>query len=310
MHPKFFGNMENDTLVEQVAENIQDTTAVNSMVEGVKKLATAPVSDWLPDLVKEYLVPFGIKLVAAIVVLILGRWVIKLIKKGLTKVLLRGNTDPSLNSFVMSLVSVLLTFFLILAIVGILGINTSSLVALLASAGLAIGMALSGTLQNFAGGVMIMLFKPFKVGDFIAAQGYEGRVNSIQIFSTHILTPDNKTVILPNGALSTGPVTNFNKETDRRVDWVFSISYGDDYDQAKAVLQRLCDADARILKEPAPIIELIKMSDNSIDITVRARVKPEDYWAVFFRMNELVYKTFPEEGLHFPFPQVDVHVKN
>lgn len=302
--------MENDTLVEQVAENIQDTTAVNSMVEGVKKLATAPVSDWLPDLVKEYLVPFGIKLVAAIVVLILGRWVIKLIKKGLTKVLLRGNTDPSLNSFVMSLVSVLLTFFLILAIVGILGINTSSLVALLASAGLAIGMALSGTLQNFAGGVMIMLFKPFKVGDFIAAQGYEGRVNSIQIFSTHILTPDNKTVILPNGALSTGPVTNFNKETDRRVDWVFSISYGDDYDQAKAVLQRLCDADARILKEPAPIIELIKMSDNSIDITVRARVKPEDYWAVFFRMNELVYKTFPEEGLHFPFPQVDVHVKN
>lgn len=301
--------MENDTLVEQVAENIQDTTAVNSMVEGVKKLATAPVSDWLPDLVKEYLVPFGIKLVAAIVVLILGRWVIKLIKKGLTKVLLRGNTDPSLNSFVMSLVSVLLTFFLILAIVGILGINTSSLVALLASAGLAIGMALSGTLQNFAGGVMIMLFKPFKVGDFIAAQGYEGRVNSIQIFSTHILTPDNKTVILPNGALSTGPVTNFNKETDRRLDWVFSISYGDDYDQAKAVLQRLCDADARILKEPAPIIELIKMSDSSIDITVRARVKPEDYWAVFFRMNELVYKTFPEEGLHFPFPQVDVHMK-
>jgi small conductance mechanosensitive channel len=302
--------MENDTLVEQVAENIQDTTAVNSMVEGVKKLATTPVSDWLPDLVKEYLVPFGIKLVAAIVVLILGRWVIKLIKKGLTKVLLRGNTDPSLNSFVMSLVSVLLTFFLILAIVGILGINTSSLVALLASAGLAIGMALSGTLQNFAGGVMIMLFKPFKVGDFIAAQGYEGRVNSIQIFSTHILTPDNKTVILPNGALSTGPVTNFNKETDRRLDWVFSISYGDDYDQAKAVLQRLCDADARILKEPAPIIELIKMSDSSIDITVRARVKPEDYWAVFFRMNELVYKTFPKEGLHFPFPQVDVHVKN
>ena len=302
--------MENDTLVEQVAENIQDTTAVNSMVEGVKKLATTPVSDWLPDLVKEYLVPFGIKLVAAIVVLILGRWVIKLIKKGLTKVLLRGNTDPSLNSFVMSLVSVLLTFFLILAIVGILGINTSSLVALLASAGLAIGMALSGTLQTFAGGVMIMLFKPFKVGDFIAAQGYEGRVNSIQIFSTHILTPDNKTVILPNGALSTGPVTNFNKETDRRLDWVFSISYGDDYDQAKAVLQRLCDADVRILKEPKPIIELIKMSDSSIDITVRARVKPEDYWAVFFRMNELVYKTFPEEGLHFPFPQVDVHVKN
>ena len=302
--------MEEDTLVEQVSETIQDTATVNNMVESVKKLATTPVSDWLPDLVKEYVVPFGIKLVAAVVVLLLGRWAIKLVKKGLTKMMLRRNAEPSLASFVMSLVSVLLTFFLIMAIVGILGINTSSLVALLASAGLAIGMALSGTLQNFAGGVMIMLFKPFKVGDFIAAQGYEGRVNSIQIFNTHILTPDNKTVILPNGALSTGPVTNFNKETDRRVDWVFSITYGDDYDKAKAVLQRLCDADTRILKEPAPVIELLKMSDSSVDITVRARVKPEDYWAVYFRMNELVYKTFPQEGLNFPFPQVDVHVKS
>ena len=301
--------MENDTLVEQVSETIQDTTAVNTMVDGVKKLATTPVSDWLPEIVKEYLVPFGIKLVAAIVVLLLGRWAIKLIKKGMTKVMLRHNTEPSLASFVMSLVSVILTFFLIMSIVGILGINTSSLVALLASAGLAIGMALSGTLQNFAGGVMIMLFKPFKVGDFIAAQGYEGKVNAIQIFNTHILTPDNKTVILPNGALSTGPVTNFNKETDRRVDWTFSITYGDDYDKAKAVLQRLCDADQRILKEPKPVIELIKMSDSSVDVTVRARVKPEDYWAVYFKMNELVYKTFPQEGLHFPFPQVDVHMK-
>jgi small conductance mechanosensitive channel len=302
--------MENDTLVEQVTETVQDTTAVNSMVEGVKKLATTPVSDWLPDLVKEYLVPFGIKLVAAIVVLLLGSWVIKLIKKGLTKMMARRKMEPSLNSFLMSLVSVLLTFFLIMAIIGILGINTSSLVALLASAGLAVGMALSGTLQNFAGGVMIMLFKPFKVGDFIAAQGYEGKVNGIQIFNTTILTPDNKTVILPNGALSTGPVTNFNKETDRRVDWVFSISYGDDYDKAKAVLKGLCDADERILKEPEPIVEILKMSDSAVEVTVRARVKPEDYWAVYFKMNELVYKTFPQEGLHFPFPQMDVHMKS
>jgi small conductance mechanosensitive channel len=302
--------MENDTLVEQVTETVQDTAAVNNMVDGVKKLATTPVSDWLPDLVKEYLVPFGIKLVAAIVVLLLGRWVIKLIKKGLTKVMERRKMEPSLNSFLMSLVSVLLTFFLIIAIIGILGINTSSLVALLASAGLAVGMALSGTLQNFAGGVMIMLFKPFKVGDFIAAQGYEGKVNGIQIFNTTILTPDNKTVILPNGVLATGPVTNFNKETDRRVDWVYSISYGDDYDKAKALLKSLCDADEHILKEPEPVVEILKMSDSAVEVTVRARVKPEDYWAVYFKMNELVYKTFPKEGLRFPFPQMDVHVKN
>lgn len=300
--------MENDSIIGEVSEAIQDTTSVNDMAENIRKITTTPVSDWLPDLVREYVVPFGIKLVVAIIVLILGRWIIKLILKAFRKVMLRRSAEPSLNSFLNSVVSVLLHFILIVSIISILGINTSSLVALLASAGLAIGMALSGTLQNFAGGVMIMLFRPFKVGDFIASQGYEGFVSAIQIFNTVILTPDNKTVILPNGALSTGVVTNFNKESDRRVDWVFSISYGDDYDHAKAVLLRLCDADPRILKEPKPIIELLKMSDSTVDITVRARVKPEDYWGVFFRMNELVYKTFPNEGLHFPFPQMDVHV--
>ena len=301
--------MENDTLVEQVTETVQDTTAVNNMVEGVKKLATTPVSDWLPDLVKDYLVPFGIKLVAAIVVLLLGRWVIKLIKKALTKVMTRRKMDPSLSSFLMSLVSVLLTFLLIIAIVGILGVNTSSLVALLASAGLAIGMALSGTLQNFAGGVMIMLFKPFKVGDFISAQGYEGVVNEIQIFNTHVLTPDNKEVILPNGSLSTGAMTNFSKQGTRRVDWSFSIAYGDDYDKAKSLLLRLCDEDGRIQKTPAPFVELGKLNDSSVDITVRVWVDAADYWAVFFSMNEKVYKAFATEGLSIPFPQMDVHMR-
>ena len=301
--------MENDTLVEQVTETVQDTTAVNSMVEGVKKLATTPVSDWLPDLVKDYLVPFGIKLVAAIVVLLLGRWVIKLIKKALTKVMTRRKMDPSLSSFLMSLVSVLLTFLLIIAIVGILGVNTSSLVALLASAGLAIGMALSGTLQNFAGGVMIMLFKPFKVGDFISAQGYEGVVNEIQIFNTHVLTPDNKEVILPNGSLSTGAMTNFSKQGTRRVDWSFSIAYGDDYDKAKSLLLRLCDEDGRIQKTPKPFVELGKLNDSSVDITVRVWVDAADYWAVFFSMNEKVYKAFATEGLSIPFPQMDVHMR-
>lgn len=302
--------MENDTLVEQVSETIQDTAAVNNMFEGVKKIATTPVSDWLPGIVKEYLIPFGIKLLAAIVVLLLGRWVIKLIKKGLTKMMERRNSNPTLNSFLMSLVSVVLTFFLIMAIVGILGINTSSLVALLASAGLAIGMALSGTLQNFAGGVMIMLFKPFKVGDFISAQGYEGKVNEIQIFNTHLLTTDNKEVILPNGILSTGTLTNFSKQETRRVDWVFSIAYGDDYDKAKTVLRRLCDEDQRIKQTPEPFIELGKLNNSSVDITLRVWVNSEDYWAVFFNMNERVYKVFAQEGLNIPFPQMDVHMKS
>ena len=301
--------MENDTVIEQVTETLQDTTVVNTMVKDIKEMATTPVSDWLPDLVKDYLVPFGIKLVVAIVVLLLGRWVIKLIKKALTKVMTRRKMDPSLSSFLMSLVSVLLTFFLIMAIIGILGINTSSLVALLASAGLAIGMALSGTLQNFAGGVMIMLFKPFKVGDFISAQGYEGVVNEIQIFNTHVLTPDNKEVILPNGSLATGVMTNFSKQGTRRVDWSFSIAYGDDYDKAKSLLLRLCDEDGRIQKTPQPFVELGKLNDSSVDITVRVWVDAADYWAVFFSMNEKVYKVFAAEGLSIPFPQMDVHMR-
>ena len=301
--------MENDTVIEQVTETLQDTTVVNTMVKDIKEMATTPVSDWLPNVVKEYVVPFGIKLVVAIVVLLLGRWVIKLIKKGLTRIMERRKADPSLSSFLMSLVSVLLTFLLIIAIVGILGVNTSSLVALLASAGLAIGMALSGTLQNFAGGVMIMLFKPFKVGDFISAQGYEGVVNEIQIFNTHVLTPDNKEVILPNGSLSTGAMTNFSKQGTRRVDWSFSIAYGDDYDKAKSLLLRLCDEDGRIQKTPAPFVELGKLNDSSVDITVRVWVDAADYWAVFFSMNEKVYKAFATEGLSIPFPQMDVHMK-
>lgn len=302
--------MENDTVIEQVTETIQDTTAVNNMVGGIRELATTPVSEWLPVLLKEYVVPFGIKLVAAIVVLLLGRWVIKLIKKGLLRMMDRRNADPTLSTFLMSLVSVLLTFFLIIAIVGVLGVNTSSLVALLASAGLAIGMALSGTLQNFAGGVMIMLFKPFKVGDFISAQNCEGKVSEIQIFNTHLLTMDNKEVILPNGALSTGTMTVFSKQNTRRVDWVFSISYGDDYDKAKAVLKRLCEEDERILKTPETVIEVIKLNNSSVDITVRAWVNTADYWTVLFAINEKVYKTFPAEDLHFPFPQMDVRVKS
>ena len=301
--------MENDSIVTEVSEAIQDTTALSEMTEGIKYLTTTPVSEWLPELVRTYLVPLGLKILAAIVVLFLGRWVIKLIKKWMANGLMSRHGDATLHSFLSHLISVLLYFFLIMAIVGILGINTSSLVALLASAGLAVGMSLGGTLQNFAGGVLLIMFRPFKVGDFIAAQGYEGKVNEIQIFNTHILTVDNKEVILPNGALATGVLTNYSKQETRRVDWVFSIAYGDDYDKAKAVLGRLLADDQRILKEPVPFIELGNLNSSSVDITVRVWVNSADYWPVFFSMNEKVYKAFAQEGLNIPFPQVDVHMK-
>lgn len=302
--------MENDTIIAEVSKVVKDDSAIQNLADAAHRIAETPFSEWFPEMVKTYVVPFTIKLVVAIIVLIVGRWLIKIIKKGLGKMLERRKTDPSLNTFLMSLVSVLLTFFLIMSIIGILGINTSSLVALLASAGLAVGMALSGTLQNFAGGVMIMLFKPFKVGDYISAQGHEGFVQEIQIFNTHVLTTDNKSVILPNGALSTGTMTVFSKQSTRRVDWVFSIAYGDDYDKAKSVLKRLCEEDKRILKTPEVFVELLELNASSVDLTVRAWVNTPDYWPVYFSLNERVYKAFAAEGLNIPFPQVDVHVKS
>ena len=300
--------MENDTITEQVTETISNDSTVQAMAETVQMLRETPVNVWLPQLVKDYLVPLGIKILVSIFILIIGRWVIKLVKNRMANGLVRKHADPTLHSFLSNLISVVLNFILIIIIISILGVNTSSLVALLASAGLAIGMALSGTLQNFAGGVIIILFRPFKVGDFISAQGQEGVVKEIQIFNTIILTTDNKVIHIPNGILSTGVMTIFTKEDTRRVDWTFSISYGDDYDKAKTVLLRLCQEDQRILQDPLPFVEIVNLNTSSVDLRVRVWVKSADYWPVFFSMNEKVYKTLPEEGLHFPFPQMDVHI--
>lgn len=300
--------LQSDTLAEKVGNTIQNDSTLQAMTDTFQKIKETPVNEWLPQLVKQYLVPLGIKILVAILVLIIGRWVIKLLKNWMAKGLMSRHGDPTVHKFLSNLISVILNFILIIFIISILGVNTSSLVALLASAGLAIGMALSGTLQNFAGGVIIILFRPFKVGDFIAAQGQEGVVKEIQIFNTIILTMDNKVIHIPNGILSTGVMTIFTKEDTRRVDWTVSISYGDDYDKAKAALLRLCDEEPRILKDPAPFVEIGQLSDSSVDIKMRAWVKSPDYWLVFFAMNEKVYKTLPEEGLNFPFPQVQVHM--
>ena len=301
--------LENDTIAGQVTETISNDSTVQAMAETVQMLRETPVNVWLPQLVKDYLVPLGIKILVSILVFIIGRWIIQLIKNRLANGLLKKRADPTLHSFFSNLISFVLNFILIIFIISILGVNTSSLVALLASAGLAVGMALSGTLQNFAGGVVIILFRPFRVGDFISAQGQEGVVKEIQIFNTVVLTVDNKVVHIPNGILSTGVMTIYTKEETRRVDWTYSIAYGDDYDKAKSALLRLCGEDQRILKEPVPFVEISTLNTSSVDLKVRVWVKSADYWPVFFSMNEKVYKELPKEGLHFPFPQVDVHLE-
>ncbi|MEQ6120904.1 mechanosensitive ion channel domain-containing protein [Reichenbachiella sp. MALMAid0571] len=267
------------------------------------------INKYTQDLIPMVLM-YGQKLILVIIVLLIGLWVINMVMKGLTKAMNKNELDASLSLFLKSLTGTLLKAMLFISAAGMMGIEMTSFIAILGAAGLAVGMALSGTLQNFAGGVMILLFKPFKVGDVIDAQGYVGSVNQIQIFNTILKTPDNKTIIIPNGGLSTGSMTNYSTEPRRRVDWTVGIAYGDDVEKAKTVIRNLLDDDKRILQDPEPFIAVSALADSSVNFTVRVWVEAADYWSVFFSFNENVYKTFGNEGLNIPFPQMDVHVHN
>lgn len=253
---------------------------------------------------------YGLKLISIIIVLIIGFWVISMIMKAISRAMEKQEVDPSLAPFIKSLIGTLLKVMLIISAVGMAGVEMTSFIAILGAAGLAVGMALSGTLQNFAGGVMILFFKPFKVGNYIEAQGYSGTVNQIQIFNTILKTPDNKTIIIPNGGLSTGSMINYSTEPKRRVDWTIGIGYGDDTEKARSVMRTMLDNDERILQDPEPFIAVSGLGDSSVNFTVRVWVNAADYWPVFFAFNENVYKTFAKEGLNIPFPQMDVHVHN
>lgn len=260
------------------------------------------------ETVKEIILKFGPKLIGAIAVLIIGLWVIKILTKSFSKLLEKRDVDASLRPFFKSMVGILLKVLLVISVLGMLGIEMTSFIAILGAAGLAVGMALSGTLQNFAGGVMILIFKPYEVGDFINAQGHTGTVHSIQIFNTILKTLDNKTIIIPNGQLSNSSMTNFSTEPTRRVDWTFGIGYGDDTDKTKEVLRKMLEADERVLKDKDVFVGLSELADSSVNFAVRAWVKSEDYWPLYFDINEKVYKTFDKEGLNIPYPQMDVHL--
>ena len=249
----------------------------------------------------------GWTLIKAFLVFIIGRLLINLVNKLIKRLLLKRDIEPSVKTFVGSLVNVVLTVLLIISVVGALGVQTTSFAALLASAGVAVGMALSGNLANFAGGLIILLFKQFKVGDYIEAQGAGGTVKEIQIFHTILATPDNKVVYIPNGSLSSGAVTNFSRETTRRVDWTFGVDYGEDFDKVKAVVEAIVARDSRILTDPAPFIALHTLADSSVNIVVRVWVESANYWDVYFNINQAVYTTFNEKGINFPFPQLTVH---
>lgn len=250
----------------------------------------------------------GWTLIKALLVFIVGRFLISMINKLVQRVLLKRNIDPSIKTFVGSLIHIILMILLIVSVVGALGVQTASFAALLASAGVAIGMALSGNLSNFAGGLIILIFKPYKVGDFIEAQNLSGTVREIQIFHTVLTTTDNKVIYIPNGSLSSSAVINYSYLQVRRIDWTFGVEYGTDYAKVKGVLEEILAKDERILQEPAaPFIAMSQLADSSVNYVVRVWVNSPDYWNVYYDITRIVYERFNAEGIGFPFPQLTIH---
>ena len=253
-------------------------------------------------------IDLGGRILAALIIFIIGKILVNWANKLFAKMLEKRKVEPSIQSFLKSIVNITLLVLLFLAVIGKLGIELTSFAALLASAGVAVGMALSGNLSNFAGGVIILVFRPYKVGDYIeASTGAAGTVTDIQIFHTVLTTPDNKVVFAPNGAMSGAVVTNYSRKDTRRVDFLFGVEYGTDFNQAKSIIMEVINKDSRILKDPTPFVELGALADSSVNITVRVWVNAADYWAVNFDMNKNVYATFNEKGISFPFPQLTVH---
>lgn len=265
--------------------------------------------DWdsLFERLTDWSIEIGKSILGAILIYIIGRFIIKQINRLVSKILEKRKLEISVQTFLKSLLSLLLNLILAFAIIAKLGVETTSFAAILASAGVAIGMALSGNLSNFAGGLIILIFKPFKVGDYIDGQNASGTVKEIQIFHTILSTVDNKIIYVPNGSLSSNAIVNYSKQETRRAEWVFGVEYGEDFERVKAVLERIIAADERILQTPAPFIGLGSLSASSVDIKVRVWTKSSDYWDVVFDMNRIVYETFNKEGIGFPFPQLTVH---
>ena len=288
---------------------LPDSVQKAHFVEAVTKIANTDYRQLLMGLVDDA-IWVGLKMIFALLIWWVGRWIIRKLLAVLDRLFLRRNIESSLRTFLHNAANVVMTLMLLLSVVQTLGVNVTSILALFASATLAIGMALSGTMQNFAGGVMILLLKPYRVGDYISAQGQAGTVKEIMLFSTCIETPDRQTIYIPNSSISTAIIDNYSVSELRRADITVSLAYGDDIDVARAEIMTLIKADSRILAEPEPIVIVKELADSSVNLSIRMWVKNGDYWDVISSMNERVYKVLPTKGLHFPFPQLDVHVHN
>lgn len=304
--PIFF--LQTDTIAAADSLDLKKAT-----VEIVEKLATTPADQLLSEFADKA-IAFGLKVLAALAIYFIGAWIIRKIKRIIHNIFVKRNTEHSIASFVESLASIALTVFLVIFTISALGINTTSIAALLAAGGMAIGMALSGTVQNFAGGIMLLVFKPFKAGDFIEAQGFSGTVTDVTIVSTKLTTTDNRSIIIPNGSLSNGTINNYSQNVYRRLEWLVDVEYGAPSGKVKEVLKNIVDEEKRIVYSPDapanPTIALNALRDSSVQFVVRAWVKKEDYWDTLYDVNEKIYVKVPENGIQFPFPQLDVHINN
>lgn len=288
---------------------VPDSVQKARLAEVVTKITETDYAELINTLLSQA-VWVALKIFLALLIYMVGRLVTRWILRIMDRTFERRDVETSLRSFLRSVVKAVMTILVILASVQTLGINTTSFLAIFASAGLAVGMALSGTLQNFAGGVILLLLRPYRVGDYITAQGQSGTVKNIGLFSTQLSTGDNRIIYVPNSAISTDIVDNYSQATKRRVDWNISIRYGDDIDVAREAILAMLAADKRTLKEPAePIVAVKELGDNAVILLVRCWTANTDYWDLFWDMNEKMYKELPKKGINFPFPQLDVHIK-
>ena len=301
--------MLNKFLQAEQVENLMlpDSVQKARFAEAVNRLADLDLNDVWHQMV-EWLIWTAIKVCIALIIFYVGRWVLRRMVKLVDNIMLHREVEISLRSFLLTAVKALGYVIIVLVIVSVIGFDSSSFVAMLASMGLAIGMALSGTLQNFAGGVMMLVLRPYRVGDYIEAQGVAGTVDSIGLFNTVIHTTDKKTIYIPNNAISTSIINNYSTSLTRRCSWKVSVAYGDDYDAIRAALLDIIKRDGRALAEPAPCVRIDALADSAVVIELRVWVNNADYWDLYDSVHQAIYKELPQHGAHFPFPQLDVHL--
>lgn len=299
---------------EEAVKNMEQLIVPDSIQKAhlanvVTKITQTDYQQLVNDLLSQAMW-IGLKILLALAIFFVGKWITNWIIRVLNRAFERKNVDLSLRNFLRSMIKVVMMILVILAAIQTLGINTTSFLAIFASAGLAVGMALSGTLQNFAGGVILLLLRPYRVGDYITAQGQSGTVKNIGLFSTQLSTPDNRIIYVPNSSISTSIVDNYSQPTTRRIDWNVSITYGDDVDTAREAILAMLNADKRVLHEPAePMVVVAELSSSAVILKVRAWSANDDYWTLFWDINEKIYKELPAKGIHFPYPKLDVNIK-